>query len=68
MSKAREIATKVEDLRKGDTVNWDGIRHNVLMNASEADGSFTLRLQVPGQPVLTFHSADPSFTFTRIAR
>lgn len=68
MSKARRIATQVEDLRKGDTIEYQGTRHNVLAAIPEADGSYTLRIQVPGTQVKTFHHADPGFTFTRIAR
>ena len=68
MSKTHRIATKVADLRKGDTVEYQGTRHNVIAAIREANGSYTLRIQVPGTPVRTFHQADPGFTFTRIAR
>ena len=66
MSKTREIATKVEDLHKGDTILHKGVRHNVVRCIPERDGSFTLMLQMPGSPVKTFHNADPGFVFTRI--
>jgi hypothetical protein len=68
MSKAREITTRIEDLRKGDTVRFEGTRHNVIAAIREPSGAYTLRIQVPGTPVRTFHQADPGFTFTRIAR
>jgi hypothetical protein len=68
MSKAREIATKVADLRQGDTVVYQGTRHNVTAAIPEPDGTYFLRLQVPGTPVVAFHHADPGFTFTRIAQ
>lgn len=68
MSKTHEIATKVQDLRKGDTVKFEGARHNVIAAIREPNGFYTLRIQVPGTPVRTFHQADPGFTFTQIAR
>jgi hypothetical protein len=68
MSKAREIATKVEDLRKGDTVKVDGTHYSVVAAIREPQGYYTLRIQVPGTPAWTFRQADPGFTFTRIAR
>ena len=68
MSKAREIATKVEDLRKGDTVKIDGTRHNVIAAIPEPDGTYFLCMQVPGTPVRTYRHADPRFTFPRIAQ
>jgi hypothetical protein len=58
--------TKVEDLRKGDTVKFQGTRHNVIAAIPEANGAVTLRLQVPGTPVQTFRQSDPGFVFTRI--
>jgi hypothetical protein len=64
----REIATRVEDLRKGDTVNWQGTRHTVTAAIPEPDSTYFLRLQVPGNPVVIYRHADPGFTFTRIAR
>ena len=65
---ARSIPTPARDLRTGDTVKIGGIRHNVIAAILEPNGAITLRVQVPGSPVRTFHHADPSFTFTRIAR
>jgi hypothetical protein len=65
----RGIATKAQDLHKGDTVLFAGLRHNVLAAIHEGLGNgITLRLQVPGSPVKTFHRTDPGFVFTRIAR
>jgi hypothetical protein len=63
------IATKAKDLHKGDAVMFMGLRHNVIAAIDEGIGNgITLRLQVPGSPVKTFHRTDPGFTFTRIAR
>lgn len=56
----------VADLHRGDTVLFEGQRHNVVAAIRERDGSFTLQLQIPGTPVRTFHQSDPGFVFTRI--
>jgi hypothetical protein len=66
MTASRQIATKVADLHQGDTVIHRGVRHTVTAAIGERDGSFTLRLQVPGSPVRTFHQSDPGFIFIRI--